>query len=500
MVMSSPQSTTYDLRKAVWEGNSIEEWNPANWKQWKPKHEKSDEFALLEREYLRIKHSILVANASLAMEKVKVKLKLTATNCIALQGTFPCRPGDVGKNGSPNKQYTISGAFAANDLGVKTAVAKARELDLLLITKQFQWTPELLGKKAQKIAITQTENSQKLIKDLIKEYEYEFWKTHDKNRQGIRTWETHYIRHLKKLPTDIPLTSQAVETALQKTKPNSLSRFYLSWQLKKFSKFCKIDVVNTIDSYATPKPTPSPRKIPVDDLIIQGYHLIGSSLSPYASKDNLILPHQWQWMYGMLATYGLRPHELFAVDLQAYLSPNNTFHLVTLNPELTGGTKTGERNCGIPPLQPDWVDLFDLKNVRLPEDETSLNNKTAKIQLRFRTTKIDFRPYDLRHAYAIRGHRFRIPIKTMADYMGHTVLEHTKTYQRWMSESENLEIYKDIVINRNATTKEALKARITQLEAEISALKAENNTLKATIINFSPDHIQTAIASNPFTL
>jgi integrase len=482
MVMSSQESTTYDPRKALWEGKSIEEWNPANWKQWKPKHDKSDELPKLEREYLRIKHSILVANASLGMEKVKVKLKLTAANCIALQGTFPCRPGDVGKNGSANKQYTISAGFVANDLGVKTAVAKARELDLLLITKQFQWTPELLGKKAQKITITQTENSQKFIKELIQEYEHEFWKTHEKNRQGIRTWETHYIRHLKKLPPDITLTSQAVEIALQKTKPNSLSRFYLSWQLKKFCKFCQIDVVDTIDSYTTAKPTPSTRKIPSDEQIIQGYHLIGSSLSPHASKDNLTLPQQWQWMYGMLATYGLRPHELFAVDLQAYLSPSNTFHLVTLNPELTGGTKTGERNCGIPPLHPHWIDLFDLKNVRFPQHETTLSNKTAKIQLRFRTTNIGFRPYDLRHAYAIRGHRFRVPIKTMADYMGHTVQEHTKTYQRWMSESENLEIYKEVIINRNSNNKEALKSRIADLEAEIDALKAENNTLRAMLV------------------
>ena len=197
----------------------------------------------------------------------------------------------------------------------------------------------------------------------------------------------------------------------------------------------------------------------------------------------MVLPEQWKWVYGMLATYGLRPHELFAVDLDAFTDPKNTFHLVSLNPSLTGGTKTGERTCGIPPLYPHWVDLFKLKEIKLlPEGSGTLSNKTAKIQIRFRNTNIGFKPYDLRHAYAIRGHRLRVPIKTMADYMGHTVQEHTKTYQRWMNEDTNLEIYKEVVIHRQGTTKEALKSRIAELEAENLALKAENESLKGILV------------------
>lgn len=111
-----------------------------------------------------------------------------------------------------------------------------------------------------------------------------------------------------------------------------------------------------------------------------------------------------------------------------------------------------------------------------------MSNKTAKLHIKFRSCEIGFRPYDLRHAYAIRGHRLRVPIKTMADYMGHTVQEHTKTYQRWMNEDANLEIYQEVVIYRQGTTKEALKERIREVEAENTALKAENATLKGLLI------------------
>ncbi|BAY22464.1 hypothetical protein NIES2100_22270 [Calothrix sp. NIES-2100] len=480
--MSSHESSTYDLRNTEWDGVGIDQWEPSKWKQWKAKHSPSDEGVKAEREYLRIKHAIAQANSALSLDRVKVKLKLTSAKTLGLQGTFPCKPGDVGKNGSPSKQYTISFGFFANDVGVKTAVVKARELDLLLMTKQFRWTPELLGKQAQKIALPEPENSTKLISEWIQDYEREFWKTHEKNRQGIRTWETHYLRHLKKLPQDLPLSLSALEKALLRTKPNTSGRFFLVWQLKKFCEFCGINGLRTIAAYATPKPEPTIRKVPSDEEIIQGFTKIGMPLSAYASKENLTQPEQWQWAYGMLATYGLRPHELFAVDIEAFTHPNNTFHLVNLNPSLTEGTKTGERSCGIPPLHPHWVELFDLKNVKFPYNEGTLSNKTAKVHIRFRVANLGFRPYELRHAYAIRGHRLQVPIKTMADYMGHTVQEHTKTYQRWMNEDANLAIYREVVIHRQGTTKEALKARISELEAETQALKAENATLKGLLI------------------
>lgn len=475
----SNYSSTYELSQAEWDNVLIDKYPAAKWKQWKAGL--SDESVKLEREYLRMKHSVQIANSALLLERIKVKLKLTSSKSIGLQGTFPCKPGDVGKKGCLNKQYTISLGFTANDVGLKLAVAKARELDLLLVTKQFKWTAELLGKQAQKI-LPDTEKPPKLISELIQEYEKAFWKTHERNRQGIRTWETHYLRHLNKLPQNEPLTLKAIETALEKTKPNTSSRFYLSWQLKKFSEFCGIDAAKNITAYATPNPAPTIRRIPTDEEIIEGFNIIGAPMSQYASKENITYPDQWQWAYGMLATYGLRPHELFAVDLEAFTNPENTFHLIKLNPALTQGTKTGERNCGVPPLYPHWIELFDLKNIKAPEKGGTLENQTAKLHTRFRTVKLDFRPYDLRHAYAIRGHRLRVPIKTMSDYMGHTVNEHTKTYQRWMSEDANLEIYKEVVIHRVGTSKEAMKERIQELEAENLSLKAENQTLKSILI------------------
>ena len=241
------------------------------------------------------------------------------------------------------------------------------------MTKQFQWTPELLGKKAQKLIDDRDESPVKTIGELIEDYQQEFWKTHEKNRQGIKTWESHYLRHLKKLPQSQPLTKDALESALKGTRPLSNSRFYLAWQLRKFCQFCEFDGSKVIDSYATPLPQPTLRKIPTDEEVVKGFSTIGEALSSRASKE-VTQPEQWQWLYGMLATYGLRPHELFAIDLEAFTDTNNKFHLVYLNPSLTEGTKTGERSCGIPPLYPHWIELFDLKNIKFPQAGGGLSN------------------------------------------------------------------------------------------------------------------------------
>jgi hypothetical protein len=176
--MSISAITTYDPRKAIWDDISIETWDAGKWKQWKAKS--TGDSAKIEREYLRLKHGVEVANSALRLERVKIKLKLTTCKSIGLQGTFPCKAGDVGKNGSSNKQYTISLGFTANDVGLKAAVAKARELDLLLVTKQFQWTTELLGKQAQKLDLAVSSKLETPIQQLIAAYEEEFWKTHEK--------------------------------------------------------------------------------------------------------------------------------------------------------------------------------------------------------------------------------------------------------------------------------------------------------------------------------
>ncbi|MFM6082451.1 MAG: site-specific integrase, partial [Dolichospermum sp.] len=75
-------------------------------------------------------------------------------------------------------------------------------------------------------------------------------------------------------------------------------------------------------------------------------------------------------------------------------------------------TKTGYRE--VIPFVTEWVELFDLKNpkplnilARKVEKIASVQNinwMRRDISRWFRKVGIDFQPYDLRHACAIRAH------------------------------------------------------------------------------------------------
>jgi integrase len=44
------------------------------------------------------------------------------------------------------------------------------------------------------------------------------------------------------------------------------------------------------------------------------------------------------------------------------------------------------------------------------------------------------KPYNLRHAWAVRTIEFDIPVELAAQQMGHSVLVHNDTYHAWISD------------------------------------------------------------------
>jgi integrase len=148
----------------------------------------------------------------------------------------------------------------------------------------------------------------------------------------------------------------------------------------------------------------------------------------------------WRWTYGMLAVFGLRPRELFInPDIDWWLSKEN----IDLTWKVHKDCKTGERQAL--PLYKQWIEEFDLTNPKYLEmlgiairkkDNTNhaeITALTQRVSWWFRKIGVDFKPYDLRHAWAIRAHILGIPIKAAADNLGHSVQVHTQTYQRWFS-------------------------------------------------------------------
>ncbi len=422
----------------------------------------------LEHAEKKLIERLTEVNARLKADRTKVSIQRQGDSLV-LQATLPLKPGETSKDGKQNKQTKISLGIPFNLDGLKTAEEEARELGRQVARKMFVWNEKYLRTKAPKPESVQT------IADLLKDFESEYFLTRKKNRQSLDTFHNHVGNIKRFLPLEQALSDNAIIEAIQKTDAGSGARQAL---VSALSVFCNTFKYKFVFKGYKNGYIPKKRKLPTDQQIEQEINKLVAVRSTFQSDA-------WQWVYGMLATYGLRPHEIFAVNVEKFIDPFNTLHALTLDELLTDGVKTGERV--IFPLHPEWVELFKLKNVRMPElvkvsKNSRFLNKSRHISLIFKRKNISFCPYDLRHRYAVRGYELGIPIKEMADNMGHSVEMHTKTYQKYMTIDSRRIVYQNAIVNANK-----VKSEVEQLKAENAALKQENESLKALLTEYQLD-------------
>jgi integrase len=129
------------------------------------------------------------------------------------------------------------------------------------------------------------------------------------------------------------------------------------------------------------------------------------------------------WHFGMMATYGLRPHEIEGATLveRDYC-------------QVQEGTKTGFRT--VVPVPREWVERFSLRDQRLRPTAGSTGDRPDRVakwlSKELKRLDLPWRPYALRHAYAGRLWRVggsRLDIYTASRLMGHTPQQHARTYR-----------------------------------------------------------------------
>ena len=166
----------------------------------------------------------------------------------------------------------------------------------------------------------------------------------------------------------------------------------------------------------------NPRRLPSDDQIAEFVDSVPNPL--------------WRRVYGLIATYGLRPHEIFALESK----PDDDGFI-----EISNVSKTGYHV--VMPAHLEWVDRWGLTSAQLPphQDNMSLKQLGSKVTTDFYrrrslTTWGEATAYDLRHAWAARIHTQQryshIGIDSAARMMGHTEKVHRETYLRWIEKKE----------------------------------------------------------------
>lgn len=342
-----------------------------------------------------------LGSANVRLKPLKISI-LQRGDRLSLQATLPPKPklsSDSSLAGDKWHQQKISLGLRANLEGIRFAEAKAREISGLILAGAFDWEPYYSSP-------IQEMSKPKTWGEVLPEFEAWY-----KSRHAIkeRTWKDSYWEYLRRLPMDDSISVESVQGVLNRL-PTDAKR---ARQLAVIAFRLVCEFVELPIDFATERvkrgkrERPVIRDIPSDQLILESINLFKTT--------------EWRCAYGLLACYGLRPHELKHLDLKEFPPVIN----------VTEDTKTGARR--IYPLPSDWLDKMDIKNIRLP-DTVNFGDYTSK---RFVKDGVPFHPYDLRHAFAIRGTVvLKKPLPVMAKMMGHSPIVYLQTYQHWISQGQ----------------------------------------------------------------
>ncbi|MDB9529272.1 site-specific integrase [Oscillatoria sp. CS-180] len=360
------------------------------------------------------------------IEKVNTRLKAARLglkierrgDMLALRGTLPPRPGS---DRHRSHQQRIPLKLPANKTALKQAEQEAKVIAAKLIEQTFDWRPYLVQKG-------QVLGSDELV-DKIAAFQEQYLQTGmadpDKHPASVKTtWDKAYAPYLRKLQDICDRRStlslpEAIVATVKNTRANSRSRQVCCTALDAFATFLElelpIDLKTLWGKYGSSRT--QMRQLPTDQQIIDGFHRIPNPA--------------WQFVYGMMAVYGLRNHEVFFCNYGSLINGDPEAAI-----EVLETTKTGSHDVW--PFPPQWIEDFGLREVILPEIETDLGKTTLQrigqqVTLQFRRYDIPFSPYDLRHAWAVRTILIGLPDTVAARMMGHSVAIHNRTYHRWIT-------------------------------------------------------------------
>jgi integrase len=253
--------------------------------------------------------------------------------------------------------------------------------------------------------------NQKPIASWIEEFERDYFTRRAKTPKSETTWAGDYLKVFRQLPPARMLTTEIVMELVTSTPADTKTRRRCCIALGALARFAGLNIdLKPFKGTYSPKKA-GKRNLPTDDVI--------------SSYFEQIEHPAWRWAYGMLATYGLRPHELFHLDQRSLRAGNPVLKI------LDG--KTGERTTF--PYYPEWVERFELRTILLPQVSGKTNSDLGnRVTRAFQRYKVPFKAYDLRHCWAIRTLEFGLELSLAAQQMGHSVAVHTDLYHAWISE------------------------------------------------------------------
>ena len=344
---------------------------------------------------------------------------------LGLRGPLPCRQGS-----GRRPVQRISLGLPANAVGLERAQQQLRELLQQLLLGSFSWERWSLAPSPSARAISRAESAP-AIATALEGFERAFFADPRRRRNpaGSRTtWTAAYLPYLRRLVSSaeaqaLPLAIPLLEFVLESYPLASRGRQQCGTALAALARHLQL-------------------RLPADwGERASGYGLHRAQFRQLPSDAQILaaverIPNPgWRLAYGLMATYGLRNHELFFSDLSA-LAPGGD-RVIRVLPT----SKTGEHQVW--PFQPDWVNSFELERLGLDRGllppvctdlrRTTLQQVGRRVAEQFRRYELPLAPYDLRHAWAVRTIHIGLADTVAARMMGHSAAIHTRTYHHWIT-------------------------------------------------------------------
>ncbi|MGL5872109.1 MAG: hypothetical protein ACRC2R_07030 [Xenococcaceae cyanobacterium] len=373
----------------------------------------------------------------------------------------------------------------------------------------WEWLDGLLGKKVETEKV-------KTCREMIAEFKTHWFRENKSHKNPENSWNKRF-RHLDRVLLDNQdsLSEKTVREIIARTDNNTPTRTSTLQALNLFIQYHKVkEFDELIDGYQKRNnPKPKVKHIPSDKEI---KYVFDTGFNPDSIRQNKwkYRAKQRQFLYGLLAVYGLRIHEAWHIAnwdkpailkkgdwvtasydadaeedkleryqdddriIPAILDPSNEQRVLCIK----HGTKTGYRMAiPVSPLGSDWLKEFDLiSEFNLPDIKNALERRetggmtcTTRTCEWFKNRNYGFTPHALRHAYNHRCHQLGINPVVIAQSMGHSLQQNQTTYLDSMPESRKFEMMKE------TTAKDKAKRdRVHELEDENKALKLEVERLR----------------------
>jgi len=338
-----------------------------------------------------------------------------------IRGSLPDK-----KSPSLYKIQRISLKLPYNIRGLEEAKKAIELIDFQLKKSQFSWHNWIKEKN-----ISSKKSNKLNIVDEIEGFKKLFFSDTSKSKSAagmISTWQSAYKPYMNRLigmsnKSSLKLSEGLLLEILLTYKENSRSRQQCGIALSALARHLNLELPENWKRLQSGYGINESnfRELPSDEEIINSFKLIPNP--------------KWRFVFGLMATYGLRNHEVFFSDLSCLKKDGDKILRVFPN------TKTGEHQVW--PFHPEWVGLFELdKSIEtsdlLPSIKTDLKHTTLqhigrRVSEQFKRYKISFTPYDLRHAWAVRTILIGLQNTVAAKMMGHSVSIHTKTYHHWIT-------------------------------------------------------------------